>query len=119
MGHPVKGEEITDDDLDAFVCNVRLVGHFSIAANMAGGRTANAFRYWMDKNPDFGRQVNRSRGKWAAEQLERIKSGEWNLARAYPDELGDRQTIEHEGGVNITLSPHADLMDDEQGGSDE
>ena len=113
MGRPVKGEEITDADLDAFVGNVRLFGHIEIAANNTGGRTGNAFRYWMDKRPEFARRVTQAKGEWAAEQLARVKSGEWNLARAYPDELGDKQTLKHEGGVQVVWQPHPDALRDE------
>ena len=77
------------------------------------GMTRQAIDYHREKDEPFAVEERMALAEGRAKLLAKVKSAEWLLSHSDPETYTDRKEIKHEGGVQITLAPHPDMMDDD------
>lgn len=118
VGRPEGGASIGAADKAAFVELIRKYGFKETCAERLG-QTRQGFDYHLEKDPEFNAAFLVARAEYEMELLDKVDDAKWALQHLRPKVFTDRQKIEHEGGVQVILTPHPDMLDDEQGGSDE
>ena len=92
-------------------------GHSKTVAAGVIGMTRQGVHEHAKIHPDFAalERTAYTEGSQVIEKrlLDAGREDRWLLANRHPDEYAEKQKIEHEGGVQITLTPHPGMMDDD------
>jgi hypothetical protein len=92
-------------------------GHSKTVAAGVIGMTPQAIHAHAKKHEDFAKleRTAYTEGTQIIERrlLDAGREDRWLLANRHPEEYAEKQKIEHEGGIQIILAPHPDMMDDD------